>query len=86
MRRKHGKKNKRADGNLLSADYPDSTLLRTRAPAFHPLNRVAVRVDDRSALFLLIRRNFSEHYLQDQEFLEETNPKNKKLFSTHGVQ
>ena len=40
-----------ADGNLLSADYPDSTLLRTSAPAFNPLHRVAVRVDDRSALF-----------------------------------
>ena len=49
--RKHGKKNKRADVNLLSADYPDSTLLRIRAPAFNPLHRVAVRVDDRSALF-----------------------------------
>ena len=51
VRRKHGKKNKRADGNLLSADYPDATLLRTSAPAFNPLHRVAVRVDDRSALF-----------------------------------
>ena len=39
------------DGNLLSADYPDSTLLRTSAPALNPLHRVAVRVDDRSALF-----------------------------------
>ena len=94
------KKNKCADGNLLSADYPDPTLLRTSAPAFNPLHRVAVRVDDRSALFficlfvsffvcpvLLIRRNFSDQYLQDQEFLEETNPKKQKANKhAHGVQ